>query len=131
MPRPTADLSSAQLEAVAHPGGPLVVRGGAGTGKTRTLLERFARLLRDGAPSDSVLLLAFSAAAAADAREWVETRIEGSTVRVKVGRRNGRVTNIAPEYEDAAAAATATGLPLKKVYALAAERATQALSPPH
>jgi superfamily I DNA/RNA helicase len=35
---PRADgLSEAQLRAVAHTGGPLVVLGGAGTGKTRVL----------------------------------------------------------------------------------------------
>jgi DNA helicase-2/ATP-dependent DNA helicase PcrA len=76
MPQRTADLSSAQLVAVTHPGGPLLVRGAAGTGKTRTLLERFAWLVREGAPADSVLLLAYSKAAAAEAREWLEERIE-------------------------------------------------------
>jgi DNA helicase-2/ATP-dependent DNA helicase PcrA len=76
MPQRTAELSAGQLEAVAHRGGPLLVRGGAGTGKTRTLLERFVALVEEGLPADAVLLLAFSEAAAADARERLETRIE-------------------------------------------------------
>ncbi|MDQ3936951.1 MAG: ATP-dependent helicase, partial [Actinomycetota bacterium] len=76
MPQRAADLSAAQLEAVNHPEGPLLIRGGAGTGKTRTLLERFARIVREGGPADSVLLLAFSPGAAADGREWLETRIQ-------------------------------------------------------
>ena len=76
MPQQTAELSSAQLEAVTHSGGPLLVRGAAGTGKTRTLLERFAWLVGEGEQADSVLLLAFSKGAAADARERLETVIQ-------------------------------------------------------
>ena len=37
-------LTSAQREAVEHAGGPLLVLGGAGTGKTTALVERFAFL---------------------------------------------------------------------------------------
>ncbi len=76
MPQRTAELSAAQREAVNHRGGPLLIRGGAGTGKTRTLLERFVALVREGEPADSVLLLAFSNASAADARERLETTIQ-------------------------------------------------------
>ena len=63
-------------EAVTHLGGPLLVRGAAGTGKTHTLLERFAWLVGEGVPADSVLLLAHSKGAAADARERLETVID-------------------------------------------------------
>ena len=76
MPQRTADLSSAQLEAVTHPSGPVLIRGAAGTGKTRALLERFRRLVREGEPAESVLLLAYSKPAAAEAREWLETEID-------------------------------------------------------
>jgi DNA helicase-2/ATP-dependent DNA helicase PcrA len=37
-----------QLEAITHAGGPLLVVGGAGTGKTTVLCERFAWLAREG-----------------------------------------------------------------------------------
>ena len=76
MPQATAELSSAQLEAVTHAGGPLLVRGAAGTGKTRTMLERFAWLVGEGAPADSLLFLAHSKGAAADVRERLETVIQ-------------------------------------------------------
>src|SRR3954454_5939889 len=51
-----AVLTSAQREAVEHGGGPLLVIGGAGTGKTTTLVERFAALACSTAP-DSLLAL--------------------------------------------------------------------------
>jgi DNA helicase-2/ATP-dependent DNA helicase PcrA len=75
MPQQDAELSAAQLEAVAHRGGPLMIAGGAGTGKTHTLLERFVSLARDGAAPESILFLALSKQAAADVRERLEERI--------------------------------------------------------
>src|SRR3954467_4704779 len=74
---PRADgLSESQLEAVAHPGGPLLVLGGAGTGKSRVLCERFTHLVEAGASPGAVLSLALSTDAAARARERVEAAIE-------------------------------------------------------
>ena len=72
MPSPLDGLTAAQREAVIHPGGPLLVVGGAGTGKTRVLTRRFAWLIEEGAPADGVLALVFSPAAAAEMRERVE-----------------------------------------------------------
>ena len=57
-------LNDAQLSAVTHEGGPLLVVAGAGTGKTRTLAARVARLLAAGVDPDRVLLLTFSRRAA-------------------------------------------------------------------
>jgi DNA helicase-2/ATP-dependent DNA helicase PcrA len=72
MPSPLDGLAAAQREAVTHPAGPLLVLGGAGTGKTRVLTRRFAWLVEEGTPPDAVLALVFSPAAAADMREHVE-----------------------------------------------------------
>ena len=52
-------------------------------------------------------------------RDTITVSVEGYEVRVKVGRSGGRVVTVAPEYEDARAAARATGKPLKEIYALA------------
>lgn len=49
-------------------------------------------------------------------RESTTIEIEGFEVRVKIGKLNGRVVNIAPEFEDAAKVARITGLPLKEIY---------------
>jgi pyridinium-3,5-bisthiocarboxylic acid mononucleotide nickel chelatase len=48
-------------------------------------------------------------------RETVAVETPYGSVRVKVGRRNGRVVNAAPEYEDCRRAALERGVPLKEV----------------
>jgi DNA helicase-2/ATP-dependent DNA helicase PcrA len=57
-------LNPQQREAVLHGDGPLLVIAGAGTGKTRTLIYRVARLVETGVPAPSVLLLTFTRRAA-------------------------------------------------------------------
>ncbi len=69
-------LTTAQHEAVTHPGGPLLVIGGAGTGKTRVLVERIAWLAGESTPPEAILALTFSAAAADDLRRRAEERLE-------------------------------------------------------
>ena len=61
-------------------------------------------------------------------REWVETSVEGQSVRVKVGRSNGEITTIAPEHDDAARAATDLGIPLRVVYERSIEEARRVLA---
>ncbi len=50
-------LNPQQLEAVFHDKGPVLVVAGAGTGKTRTLLHRVARLVESGVDPSRILLL--------------------------------------------------------------------------
>jgi DNA helicase-2/ATP-dependent DNA helicase PcrA len=57
-------LNPAQLEAVTHRDGPLLVVAGAGSGKTRTLIYRVARLIEGRVPPHSILLLTFTRRAA-------------------------------------------------------------------
>ena len=64
MPALLDDLTAAQREAVAHSGGPLIVLGGPGSGKTRTLAARFVALVEGGAAPESLLVLTSSVAAA-------------------------------------------------------------------
>ena len=59
-------LNPEQRSAVMHDGGPLLVVAGAGSGKTRTLAYRVARLVAEGVPADRVLLLTFTRRAAAE-----------------------------------------------------------------
>lgn len=53
-------LNPSQLEAVTHGAGPLLVIAGAGSGKTRTLTYRVARLVEEGVPPETILLLSFT-----------------------------------------------------------------------
>ncbi len=53
-------LNSAQLAAATHGNGPLLVIAGAGSGKTRTLTYRVAKLVEDGVPPETILLLSFT-----------------------------------------------------------------------
>jgi len=53
-------LNEAQLEAVMTLEGPMLVIAGAGSGKTRTLVYRTARLVEEGIPPESILLLTFT-----------------------------------------------------------------------
>ena len=55
-----SDLNPSQLEAVEHTTGPLLVIAGAGSGKTRTLTYRVARLVENGVSPASILLLTFT-----------------------------------------------------------------------
>ena len=54
------NLNPSQYEAVMHKNGALLVIAGAGSGKTRTLTYRVARLVEDGVPPASILLLTFT-----------------------------------------------------------------------
>src|SRR4051812_2306741 len=77
MPVALDGLNRAQEAAVAHDDGPLVVVAGAGTGKTHTLVRRFAWLVDEGVPPEHILALTFSPPAAADLRERIEATLEG------------------------------------------------------
>ena len=52
-------------------------------------------------------------------RESVAVETEFGTIRVKVARREGRVTNVAPEFDDCLARARALSRPVKEVWAAA------------
>ena len=58
------ELNAVQYEAVFHDAGPLLVIAGAGSGKTRTLTYRAARLVEEGVPPGRILLLTFTRKAA-------------------------------------------------------------------
>ncbi len=57
-------LNPEQAGAATHPGGPLLILAGAGTGKTTTLCSRVAWLVREGVAPERILLLTFTRRAA-------------------------------------------------------------------
>jgi uncharacterized protein (TIGR00299 family) protein len=55
------------------------------------------------------------------AREWVTVETPAGSVRIKIARRDGRVINAAPEFEDCARLAADKGLAVKDVQAMAVQ----------
>lgn len=49
-------------------------------------------------------------------RDWTTVEVCGEPVRVKIGRLDGEVLNVAPEHDDCAALARRLGLPVKNVW---------------
>ena len=57
-------LNDAQYQAVTHPGGPLMILAGAGSGKTRVLTERVRYLISQGVPAREIMTVTFTNRAA-------------------------------------------------------------------
>src|SRR3954449_3766675 len=76
MPASLDGLDRTQRSAVTHRGGPLLVLGGPGTGKTHVITHRAAWLVEEGAAAASVLVVAPTPAAAGDLRVRPEPLID-------------------------------------------------------
>lgn len=80
-----SSFTPAQQTAIAARGNVLVVAG-AGTGKTRTLIERCLRLLRAGASLEEMLIVTFTTAAAAEMRARLRKALEDEVKAASLGR---------------------------------------------
>ena len=77
-----SELNPQQFEAVKEFNGPVLCIAGAGSGKTRTLIYRVARMIESGITPSSILLLTFTRKAARNMLERVAALIgpEGRAV---------------------------------------------------
>ncbi|TFG36734.1 MAG: ATP-dependent helicase [Nitrospirales bacterium] len=79
------ELNNEQHAVVMFPGGPMLVLAGAGTGKTRTVTYRVARLIETGVRPENILLLTFTNKAAKEMMRRVEFLIGRNTQGLRGG----------------------------------------------
>jgi DNA helicase-2/ATP-dependent DNA helicase PcrA len=102
------ELNAAQRAAVEHGEGPVLVIAGAGSGKTRTLTHRVARLVAAGTPPPAVLLLTFTRKAAEEMLRRATGLLDQRCAAVSGGtfhsfanlvlRRHGARLNLSPGF---------------------------------
>lgn len=92
------ELNESQLKAVLHKNGAAVVIAGAGTGKTRTLIYRVARLIEDGIPPNQILLLTFTKKAASEMMNRASSILDNRVSRINGGTFHSFAMNTLKQY---------------------------------
>ncbi|MBI4260880.1 MAG: ATP-dependent helicase [Actinobacteria bacterium] len=87
-PRPL-DPDPSQAPVIEHAGGPLLVSGGPGTGKSAVLVERFARLVESGVEPERIALFALDHRARREARDRLIRRLGRSVPDLPVFTAHG------------------------------------------
>ncbi len=95
-------LNPRQAEAVLHGDGPLLAVAGAGTGKTRTLIYRVARLVETGHPPPAILLLTFTRRASEEMLRRASLLLDRRCDKVSGGTFHGFANTVLRRYAAAA-----------------------------
>src|SRR5690348_7342244 len=107
-PRMSAGLNLAQQEAVNYMHGPCLVLAGAGSGKTRVITHKIARLISSGLEAKRILAITFTNKAAAEMRERAKALIGRDAkevvictfhaLGVRLLRQDGQVLGLKPQF---------------------------------
>ena len=93
-------LNEAQLEAVLFDEGSALIVAGAGTGKTRTLVYRVARLVESGVDPTQILLLTFTRRAASEMLRRASQILDERCQRVEGGTFHHYCSKILHRYAE-------------------------------
>ena len=108
MSSPSFGLNPAQLEAVNYVKGPCLVLAGAGSGKTRVITQKIARLIEVGLEPQRIAAITFTNKAASEMRERARKLIgKGAqevmictfhALGVRIMRQDGHVLGLKPQF---------------------------------
>lgn len=92
------ELNAGQAAAVGITDGPVLVVAGAGTGKTRVIVERILRLIADGVKPENILGLTFTEKAAGEMLDRVADASLGAALDTTIATYNGFGSSLLERY---------------------------------
>jgi len=95
---PVVTLNEDQLEAANHVYGPAFVSACPGSGKTRVIVERAARLIEQGISPKKLLCITFTNKAAGEMKERLSTRLGPQAKDVYISTFHALAANILRKY---------------------------------